>query len=426
MDTASSHGGLDGTMTTPTGEANGAGMGNAGTGLPRIAILGGGIGGQAAAAFLHREGIPATVYEQAPVLKEVGAGLVVAPNAARLLRRLGVMDEFLARAVRLDTGWEFRRWQDGTVLSAEDLASSCGRLYGEQTYTAHRADLLEVLRSAVPDAWVRYGRRCVGLTVRVDGRPSLRFADGERADPDVLIGADGIHSIVRGAIAEPAPAAYSGICAFRALVPAGRAPGFARRRAQTLWIGPGHHLVHYPVSAGRLVNLVAFAPAGDAVESWTATATMPEFLAEFDGWDPRLTGLIRASETPGRWALLDRAPLRRWSRGPITLLGDAAHPMFPFFGQGAAQAVEDAAVLARCLAGDLDDPSRALRRYEELRIPRTTRLQEVSHGRAHINHLPDGPEQRARDASFAEADPLVANGWIYGYDPDDALGIHAS
>lgn len=360
------------------------------------------------------------------MLKEVGAGLVVAPNAARLLRRLGVMDEFLARAVRLDTGWEFRRWQDGTVLSAEDLASSCERLYGEQTYTAHRADLLEVLRSAVPDAWVRYGRRCVDLTVREDGRPSLRFDDGERADPDVLIGADGIHSIVRGAIAEPAPAAYSGICAFRALVPAGRAPGFARRRAQTLWIGPGHHLVHYPVSAGRLVNLVAFAPAGDAVESWTATATMPEFLAEFDGWDPRLTGLIRASETPGRWALLDRAPLRRWSRGPITLLGDAAHPMFPFFGQGAAQAVEDAAVLARCLAGDRDDPSRALRRYEELRIPRTTRLQEVSHGRAHINHLPDGPEQRARDASFAEADPLVANGWIYGYDPDDALGIHAS
>ncbi|MEO3826563.1 FAD-dependent monooxygenase [Actinomadura sp. B10D3] len=204
-----------------------------------------------------------------------------------------------------------------------------------------------------------------------------------------------------------------------------RAPDFARRRAQTLWIGPGHHLVHYPVSAGRLVNLVAFAPAGDAVESWTATATVREFLAEFEGCNPRLTDLIRAGGTPGRWALLDRAPLRRWSRGPITLLGDAAHPKFPFFARGAAQAVEDAAVLARCLAEDLDAPSRALRRYEELRIPRTTRLQEASHGRAHVNHLPDGPEQRLRDASFAEADPLAANGWIYGYDPDDAPGIHA-
>lgn len=389
---------------------------------PRIAILGGGIGGLAAGAFLHREGILATVYEQAPELTQVGAGLVVAPNAARLLRRLGVIDDFAARAVRLDIGWEFRRWRDGTVLSAEDLASACERLYGEQTYTAHRADLLEVLRSAVPDGRVRLGRRCVELTAREDGRPVLGFADGERIEPDVVIGADGIHSVVRSAIAEPSPAAYSGICAFRALVPYERAPAFARRDAQTLWIGPGHHLVHYPVSAGRLVNLVAFAPAGDdAVESWTATATVEEFLTEFEGWDPRLTDLIRAAGTPGRWALLDRAPLPRWSKGPVTLLGDAAHPMFPFFAQGAAQAIEDAAVLARCLADDLGDPPRALRRYQRLRIPRTARLQEISHARSLINHLPDGAEQRARDRSFADADPLVANGWIYGYDPDAAL-----
>ncbi|WP_314176578.1 FAD-dependent monooxygenase [Streptomyces winkii] len=389
---------------------------------PRIAILGGGIGGLAACAFLRREGIASTVYEQAPDLREVGAGLVVAPNAARLLRRLGVLEDFARRAVRLDTGWEFRRWQDGTVLSAEDLASACERLYGEQTYTAHRADLLEVLRSAVPDSSVRRGRRCVGLTVREGDRPVLRFADGESAEPDVVIGADGIHSVVRATIAGSSPAVYSGICAFRALVPAERAPDFARRNAQTLWIGPGHHLVHYPVSAGRSVNLVAFAPAGDdAVESWTATATVEEFLAEFDGWDPKLTELIRAAGTPGRWALLDRAPLGRWSSGPVTLLGDAAHPMFSFFAQGAAQAIEDAAVLARCLAGDLGDPPRALERYESLRIPRTSRLQDVSHARSLVNHLPDGPEQRARDRSFAGADPLVANGWIYGYDPDDAF-----
>jgi salicylate hydroxylase len=390
-------------------------------GNARIAILGGGIGGLAAGAFLRRAGIPATVYEQASELTAVGAGLVVAPNAARLLRRLGVLDDFVHRAVRLDIGWEFRRWQDGTVLSAEDLASACERLYGEQTYTAHRADLLDVLRSAVPDSSLRRGKRCVDLTIRDGDRPVLRFADGEIVEPDVVIGADGIHSVVRGAIAGPSPATYSGICAFRALVPSERAPAFARRNAQTLWIGPGHHLVHYPVSAGRLVNLVAFAPAGDdAVESWTATGTVEEFLAEFEGWDPRLTGLIRAAGTPGRWALLDRAPLRRWSTGPVTLLGDAAHPMFPFFAQGAAQAIEDAAVLARCLADDLDDPPRALRRYETLRIPRTSRLQEVSHARSLINHLPDGPEQRARDKSFANADALLANGWIYGYDPDDA------
>jgi salicylate hydroxylase len=388
---------------------------------PQIAILGGGIGGLAAAAFLHRAGLPSTVYEQASEMRAVGAGLVVAPNAARLLRRLGVLDDFAQRAVQLEVGWEFRRWRDGTVLSAEDLSSACERLYGEQTYTAHRADVLDAIGSAVATGTVRLSSRCVDLTIE-DGHPRLQFADGETAEPDVLIGADGIHSVVRNTIADPAPATYSGISAFRGLVPAERAPAFARRNAQTLWIGPGHHLVHYPVSAGRLVNLVAFAPAGDySVESWTATATVQEFLAEFAGWDDRLVDLIRAAGTPGRWALLDRAPLQRWSAGNVTLLGDAAHPMFPFFAQGAAQAIEDAAVLARCLADDPDDPARALRRYESIRIPRTTRLQEVSHARSHINHLPDGPEQEARDSSFANADPLVANAWIYDYDPDKAM-----
>lgn len=390
------------------------------TAPPRIAIVGGGIGGLAIAAFLHRQGLPSTVYEQARRLTEVGAGLVVAPNAARLLRRLGVLGELRKRAVRLHTGWEFRRWEDGTVLSAENLSHACALLYGEHTYTAHRADLLRVIGSQVPAQSVKLGRKCTGLDAR-GGSLRLRFADGQSAEADVVIGADGIHSMVRSTIFGVSPATYSGICAFRALVPAGEAPEFARRPAQTLWIGPGHHLVHYPVSAGEQVNLVAFAPAGDyTVESWTATATVEEFLTEFDGWDNRLVGLIRAGGTPGRWALLDRAPLPRWSEGGVTLLGDAAHPMFPFFAQGAAQAIEDAAVLARCLAQGADDPAAALRRYEELRIPRTTRLQTVSHGRAHVNHLPDGPEQRERDAAFARQDPLVANGWIYSYDLDAA------
>ena len=396
--------------------------------MTEIAIIGGGIGGLAAAAFLRRAGLRATVYEQAGRLGEVGAGVVVAPNAARLLRALGVLGALERRAVPLAVGWEFRRWQDGQVLSAEDLATRCARLYGERTYTAHRADLLAAISRAVPAQDVRLGKRCVGLdsagldSAGLDsdgGRHLLRFADGETAVADVVIGADGIHSMVRAALTEPAPATYSGLCAFRALVPAGQAPAFARRPAQTLWLGPGHHLVHYPVSAGRLVNLVAFAPAGGyTTESWTATATVEEVLAEFDGWDERLTGLIRAAGTPGRWALLDRAPLTWWSRGTVTLLGDAAHPMFPFFAQGAAQAIEDAAVLARCLAAGPSDPAAALARYQALRLPRTTRLQEVSHARAHVNHLPDGPEQRARDASFTEVDPLAASAWIYAYDPE--------
>jgi salicylate hydroxylase len=388
---------------------------------PRIAIVGGGIGGLATAAFLDREGLSCTVYEQAHQLGEVGAGLVVAPNAARQLRKLGVLDDLRKRAVQLETGFEFRRWEDGTILSSEDLATACERLYGEQTYTAHRADLLRVLESRVPARGIELGRKCAGLDSSA-GVLRLNFADGQSAEADVVIGADGIHSIVRNTLFGVSPATYSGLCAFRGLVPAAEAPEFACRPAQILWLGPDHHLVHYPISAGEQVNLVAFAPAGDyTVESWTATATVTEFLAEFDGWDRRLTDLIRAAGTPGRWALLDRAPLPRWSEGGATLLGDAAHPMFPFYAQGAAQAIEDAAVLARCLAGGLADPAAALRRYEKLRIPRTTRLQTVSHGRAHLNHLPDGPEQRQRDAAFAQQDPLVANGWIYSYDPGMTL-----
>jgi salicylate hydroxylase len=389
---------------------------------PKIAILGGGIGGLAAAAFLREKGFDSDVYEQAAALTEVGAGLVIAPNAARLLRRLGVLDRFIKRAVRMETGWEFRRWENGQVLSAENLQEGCVRLYGEHTYAAHRADLLDALRSAVPEHSIHLGKRCVAVEFEGD-QAVLRFEDGETVRPDILIGADGVHSRVRGAIVGPTQARESGICAFRALVPAQKAPDFARRRAQTLWIGPDHHLVHYPVSGEEYVNLVAFAPAGaNSVESWTATATLEELLDEFAGWDPRLVDLITAADTPGRWALLDREPLDNWNRANATLLGDAAHPMFPFFAQGAAQAIEDGAVLALCLAEDPENPVAALGRYEELRRPRTTRLQEVSHGRSHINHLPDGPEQQARDLAYAQADPLRANGWIYAYDPEVAAG----
>ncbi|MFI6564360.1 FAD-dependent monooxygenase [Streptomyces sp. NPDC050534] len=388
---------------------------------PRIAIVGGGIGGLAAAAFLRRAGMTATVHEQAPELTEVGAGLVVAPNAVRLLRRLDVMDAFLRRAVALEWGWEFRRWADGGVLSVEKLTDVCEQLYGERTYVIHRSDLLDTVRSAVPSAWIRLGERCTSVEAAPDD-VLLNFADGSHAQADVVIGADGVHSVVRGALARRTRPQYSGVCAFRTLVPAHAAPAFALRPAQTIWLGPGRHFVHYPIGGGSAVNVVAFAPAGDYTdESWSATATTEEFHAEFADWDPRVTDLIAAGAVPGRWALLDRSPLRQWSRGRVTLLGDAAHPMFPFFAQGAAQSIEDAAVLARCLAASPDDPEQALRRYESARIPRTTRLQEISHARRDVNHLPDGPEQETRDTALAASDPLVTAGWIYGHDAEAAL-----
>ncbi len=384
--------------------------------MTQVAIVGAGLGGLAAAAFLHQAGVPVVVYEQARALREVGAGIMVPPNAARMLARLGVLESLRQRAVRLEVGWEFRRWQDGTVLSAQDLrASSAGR-HGEGHYTAHRADLLAALLRAVPPDVVRLGRRLDRFAVSGSG-VTLSFADGGQAEADVLIGADGIHSLIRAALTEPAPPAHSGLLAFRALVPAAAAPDFARRPAQSVWLGPGHHVVHYPVSGGELVNIVAVGPAGGYVtESWTATATVAEFLAEYAGWDERLTALIGAARTPGRWALLIRQPLPRWTWGRVTLLGDAAHPMLPFLGQGAAQGLEDAAVLASCLAAD-GDPARALRRSESGRLARASRIQRGSSTRAEFNHLPDGPRQRERDQALRAADPLAANEWIYSFDP---------
>jgi salicylate hydroxylase len=384
--------------------------------VTRVAIVGAGLGGLAAAAFLHQAGVPAVVYEQARALREVGAGIMVPPNAARMLARLGVLESLRQRAVRLDIGWEFRRWKDGTVLSAQDLTAPSAGRYGEGHYTAHRADLLDAIKAAVPAGAVRLGRRLDRFSVSGSG-VTLSFADGGQAEADVLIGADGIHSLIRAALTEPAPPAHSGLLAFRALVPAAVAPDFARRPAQSVWLGPGHHVVHYPVSGGELVNIVAVGPAGGYVtESWTATATVAEFLAEYAGWDERLTALIAAARTPGRWALLIRQPLPRWTWGRVTLLGDAAHPMLPFLGQGAAQGLEDAAVLAGCLAAD-GDPERALRRYELARLARASLVQRGSSTRAEFNHLPDGPRQRERDQALRAADPLAANEWIYSFDP---------
>jgi salicylate hydroxylase len=387
--------------------------------IRRVAIAGGGIGGLAAAAFLRRAGIEVAVFEQARELREIGAGLVVAPNTVRLLRKLGLHEGLIGSGVRLEVGWEFRRWENGDVLFGQRLDQSVG-MYGEDTWVVHRADLLALLRSAVPADALHLGARAVGVDQDADGI-RLLLDDGTAVDADVVIAADGIHSVLRGLTTSPEPPRYSGICAWRSLVPAESAPELARRPVQTLWLGPQRHLVHYPVSGGRLINLVAFTPAGDFdVESWESRGRMEDLAAEFAGWDPRLEALVAGAQEVGRWALLDRDPIDTWTSGRLTLLGDAAHPMFPFFAQGAGQAVEDAAALAVCLGDPAASVAEALARYQAVRGPRTARVQLASRGRRAHHHLPDGPEQRARDAAFASDDPLAHNAWLYSYDAEQA------
>ena len=387
----------------------------------RIAIVGSGLGGLAAALFLERTGLHATVYEQAPELREDGAGIVVSPNMVRPLSKLGLADKLPGFAVRLEAAWEFRRWKDGRVLFVQPMGEECERPYGAHCYVAHRADLLALFQRTLPKQALRLDHRCV--EVNQDEREvELTFVSRAgrmtKVTADVVIGADGIHSVIRPSVAPKIDARFSGLCAFRCLVPAESAPEIALRPVQTLWLGPRRHFVHYPISAGRLVNVVAIAPAGAwRTESWTADGDISELLAEFEGWDDRIRQLIISASSTKRWALYDRDPLERWTVGRIGLLGDAAHAMLPFFAQGAAQAIEDAFVLAACLrSADRSSVHQALQRYEEARRPRTSRIQVMSRGREMRNHLPDGPEQQQRDAEFANGDPLRQSAWLYGYD----------
>jgi salicylate hydroxylase len=400
----------------------------------RIAIVGGGIGGLAAALFLSRAGLAATVYEQAATLREVGAGIVVGPNMARLIAALGLLEPFEAIAVRLEAAWEFRRWQDGRVLGVQPMGEACRSLYGAHCYVVHRAELHTLLREALPAETLRTGRRCTGMQQATGADVAeIEFAlaggGTQRVAADVVIGADGIHSLVREHVAPAGEARFSGLCAFRSLVPANDAPPMALRPVQTLWLGPGRHFVHYPISSGRFVNLVAIVPAGDwRDESWLADGTITDMRAEFPGWDERVHQLITSATVTKRWAMFDRTPLPNWTRGRVTLLGDAAHAMLPFFAQGAAQAFEDAAVLAACLRAVAPaDASAALERYETLRRPRASQVQMLSRGREVQNHLPDGPEQQARDARLASDEPLRQSAWLYGHEvmpevSDQSLG----
>lgn len=386
----------------------------------RIAIVGGGLGGLAAALFLQKAGLHVTVYEQAPELRELGAGIVIPPNMVRPLDKLGLADNLLDFAVRLEAAWEFRRWKDGQVLFVQPMGEECERLYGVPCYVAHRADLLALFQQALSAQQVHMDHRCVKVT-QLENEVELTFASGSGRETtvtsDAVIGADGIHSMVREMIAPKIGARFSGLCAFRCLVPAEKAPHMARRPVQTLWVGPGRHVVHYPVSGGRLVNIVAIVPAGDwRTESWTADGQISDLIEEFQGWDERLNRLIAAATHTKRWALYDRVPLEQWTEGRISLLGDAAHAMLPFFAQGAAQAIEDGAVLAACLRNaSRDSLPQALRRYEEIRRPRASEVQLMSRGREMLNHLPDGPEQRQRDAEFANSHPLRQSAWLYGH-----------
>jgi salicylate hydroxylase len=386
----------------------------------RAAIVGGGLGGLCAAAFLHRAGVQVTVFEQAPELTAVGAGINMGPNAGLVLGHLGLTEAMNKAGEIIETGWEFRRWQDGSVLFSQERGEHGERglrRYGAHGYFIHRADLLDVLLSVVPSETIELGRKCTRVE-QDESAVRLSFADGSTAEADVVIGADGVHSGVRDAVVGGMPTTFSGQCAWRCLIPAREASQFALRPAQTLWVGPGRHVVHYPIRKRTWVNAVAMTPVPEwNPETWASAGEVSELVAEFEGWDSRLTDVLAASTTILRSPLLEREPLPRWAAGRIALLGDSAHPMFPFLAQGAGQAFEDAACLGTCLAGvGTADAAQALHRYQTLRMPRAIEVQQRSREASDREHLPDGPRQRLRDEELALHEPLEYNSWLYDHD----------
>ena len=383
----------------------------------KIVVIGGGIGGLSAALHLLRAGFDVQVYEQAPRITEIGAGIQISPNASRLLIRLGLRPALDAVGV-FPQAVHQRRWDDGRTLQRAPVGRQVEEAFGAPYYHFHRADLANLLAAALPPERVHVGHRLVDLAQTAD-RVVARFENGASVEAELLVGADGIHSTVRHILLGPEKARFTGCVAWRGLVPAERIRNLDIEVASHNWMGPDGHVVHYWVSAGRFMNVVCVSEHGDWTnESWTEKGNVADAMVRYRDWHPMVRSLIAAFSETYVWALHDRLPLPHWGEGRITLLGDACHPMLPFMAQGAAQSIEDGAALASILKTMPDDVPSVLRRYEEIRKPRATRLQEASANNRTRFHLPDGPAQQARDQAMATSgDRSIANiGWLYLHD----------
>lgn len=338
---------------------------------PNVVIVGGGIGGLFAANALIAQGLNVSVYEQAPALGEVGAGVYLTPNSVRHLERLGFGPAVEKWGARVGPNSHYFR-QDGTSIAPVQVTDSSG---WNATFGMHRADFVNFLAAALPDGVVNTGHRCVGFTQEGD-KARVTFANGASAEADIVIGADGIHSELRPHVFPPSTPVFSSTSAYRGTVPHERVPDWPVDRWQ-MWLGKGKHFLVFPLRAGKLINFVGFVPADQEMkESWSAPGDPDALRRDFAGWDPRVEKLLAQVDKTFRWALYDREPLPTWTKGRLTLLGDAAHPMLPHLGQGANQSIEDGMALATILARtDGQSVPAALEAYERLRRERVAQVQ---------------------------------------------------
>jgi salicylate hydroxylase len=386
-----------------------------------VAIIGAGIGGLTAALALIRQGIGVNVYEQAPELKELGAGVQISSNGTRVLYALG-LGEAAERLGVVVAGKEIRLWSTGQTWKLFDLGAVSVERYGFSYMMFHRGDLHAVLLDAIrrerPNA-IHLDRKCIGVTQNQDS-VTIEF---ERAPPvttPIVIGADGVQSRVRFAVFGADRPEFTGIVAWRVLVPHERVPAGIRMNVGTNWVGPGGHVVHYPVRGGQLLNFVGLLERDDwRVESWTVQGSRDEFANDFRNWHPDIHATIHSGDTPYKWALFARPPMPAWTKGGVTLLGDACHSMLPMLAQGAVMALEDGLVLGRCMKKYGVAPA-ALQAYEAARRERTNRAVSGSAENAKRFHNPDLAHAAGAEAYVTrewQEDKIKARyEWLFTYD----------
>ncbi len=387
-----------------------------------IAIVGGGIGGLTAALALLRRGIDVTVYEQAAELKEIGAGVQTTPNGTRVLIELGLQDG-MDRFGTQTSGKQIHLWSTGQTWQFQTLGQEAAQRYGVPYLTFHRADLHSLLLEAVlalkPDA-VKLDRKFAGFSAS-DDQVSIRFEDGSSASASLLVGADGVHSRVRELLFGEAPTRFTGVYAWRGLIPATQLDDHFNLTGGGMWLGTVAHIITYPVRKGTMLNFVGLVDSdGWQKESWSELGSPTECLADFEGWHADVQQMIRSMSVLYKWALVVREPMPAWSRGRITLLGDACHATLPFLSQGANMAMEDGLVLARCIAAGRGRLQHAIKRYEQARIERTSRIVRSTGEQVRRVHAPQlaSPDTAGRYIEEQWAANAVEDryDWIWSYD----------